>query len=168
MAVDLFHTDYLARFYTFTPTSAAGRTSLRSVAANVEIAMPEVTTTSEAGYSAENEVRDFSVTIDATGEDAPDTLETLLAAYGSCYVPALRVGGEQRGAGDLGKIEIDVSGDLNDDDKLDAVAFDIKWEAETDDETAQDVIDRAFELCKVHDAVKESLHAETTVETGAF
>ena len=41
-------------------------------------------------------------------------------------------------------------------------------ETETDDETAQDVIDRAFELCKVHDAVKDSLHAETTVETGAF
>ncbi len=130
--------------------------------------MPEVTTTSEEGYSAENDIRDFSVTIDATGEDAPDTLETLLAAYGSCYVPALRVGGEQRGAGDLGKIEIDVSGDLNDDDKLEAVAFDIKWETETDDETAQDVIDRAFELCKVHDAVKESLHADATVETGAF
>ncbi|GAA0201702.1 OsmC family protein [Haladaptatus pallidirubidus] len=130
--------------------------------------MPEVTTTSEEGYSAENDVRDFSLTIDATGEEAPDTLETLLAAYGSCYVPALRVGGEQRDAGDLGKIEITVDGDLNDDDKLDAVSFDIKWEAETDDETAQNVIDRAFELCKVHDALKDSLHAETSVETGAF
>ncbi|WP_227354392.1 OsmC family protein [Haladaptatus salinisoli] len=130
--------------------------------------MPEVTTTSEEGYSAENDIRDFSISIDATGEDAPDTLETLLAAYGSCYVPALRVGGEQRDAGDLGKIEIDVSGDLNDDDKLESVAFDIRWEADTDDETAQNVIDRAFELCKVHDALKDSLHADASVETGAF
>ncbi|WP_227373642.1 OsmC family protein [Haladaptatus halobius] len=130
--------------------------------------MPEVTTTSEEGYSMENDVREFSVSIDATGEDAPDTIESLLAAYGSCYVPALRVGGEQRGAGDLGKIEIDVNGETNDDGKLQSVAFDIRWEADTDDETAQQVIERAFELCKVHDALKDSLHADTSVETGAF
>ncbi|WP_458206304.1 OsmC family protein [Haladaptatus sp. NG-SE-30] len=130
--------------------------------------MPEVTTTSEEGFSAENDVRDFAISIDATGEDAPDTLETLLASYGSCYVPALRVGGEQRGAGDLGKIEIDVTGELNDDDKLDAIGFNIRWEADTDDETADEVVERAFELCKVHDALKESLHAEASVETGAF
>ncbi|WP_458187875.1 OsmC family protein [Haladaptatus sp. NG-WS-4] len=130
--------------------------------------MPEVTTTSDEGFSAENDVRDFSITIDATGENAPDTLETLLAAYGSCYVPALRVGGEQRDAGDLGKIEIDVTGELNEDDKLDAVGFNIRWEAETDDETADAVVARAFELCKVHDALEESLHAEVSIETGAF
>nr|WP_309221875.1 hypothetical protein [Halorussus sp. MSC15.2] len=86
----------------------------------------EVTTVSEEGYKSENQVRDFEVTIDATGEDAPDTLESLLAAYGSCYVPALRVGAEQRDVGDLGRIEIDVSGDLNDDDKLDAVQFTVR------------------------------------------
>jgi len=130
--------------------------------------MPEVTTTSEAGYSSENEARDFSLTIDATGEDAPDTLEALLAAYGSCYVPALRVGGEQRDAGDLGQIEIEVSGDLNDDDKLDAVHFDVAWEADVDDETVDEIVERAHELCKVGDAVKESLVANVSVETGAF
>jgi len=130
--------------------------------------MPEVTTTSEAGYSSENEARDFSLTIDATGEDAPDTLEALLAAYGSCYVPALRVGGEQRDAGDLGQIEIEASGDLNDDDKLDAVHFDVAWEADVDDETVDEIVERAHELCKVGDAVKESLVANVSVETGAF
>jgi len=130
--------------------------------------MPEVTTTSEAGYSSENEARDFSLTIDATGEDAPDTLEALLAAYGSCYVPALRVGGEQRGAGELGQIEIEASGDLNDDDKLDAVHFDVAWEADVDDETVDEIVERAHELCKVGDAVKESLVANVSVETGAF
>ncbi|WP_433628453.1 OsmC family protein [Halomicrococcus sp. NG-SE-24] len=130
--------------------------------------MPQVTTTSDEGMSAENDVRDFSLTVDATGEEAPDTLETLLAAYGSCYVPALRVGAEQRDAGDLGKIEIDVDGELNDDDKLESVDFDIKWEADVDDDTAERVVDRAFDLCKVHDALKDSLHADASVQTGAF
>ncbi|RZV10630.1 hypothetical protein BDK88_1803 [Natrinema hispanicum] len=74
-----------------------------------------VTTVSDEGYTATNEIREFETTIDANGEDDPDTLEALLAAYGSCYVPALRVGGQQRGADDLGKIEIDITGELNDD-----------------------------------------------------
>ncbi|WP_440770223.1 OsmC family protein [Natronorubrum sp. DTA28] len=128
----------------------------------------QVTTVSEEGFSATNEIRDFETTIDATGEEAPDTLEALLAAYASCYVPALRVGGEQRGAGDLGRVEIETSGDLNDDDKLESVSFDIRVEAEVDDETAEKVIDRANELCKVHDALKTDLYAETSLESDAF
>ncbi|MFP8888410.1 OsmC family protein [Natrialbaceae archaeon A-CW2] len=128
----------------------------------------EVTTVSEAGFSATNTIRQFETTIDATGEDAPDTLETLLATYGACYVPALRVGGQQRGVDDLGKIAIDVTGDLNDDDKLEAVSFGIRVEADVDDETGDKIVDRAFELCKVHDALKDSLHAETSFEGDAF
>ncbi|GAB3029188.1 OsmC family protein [Natronobiforma cellulositropha] len=127
-----------------------------------------VTTISEEGFSATNEVREFEVDVDATGEEAPDTLEALLAAYGSCYVPALRVGGQQRGADDLGRIEIDVTGELNDDDKLESVSFDISVESEVDEETGEKVIERAFELCKVHDALKDSLHAETSFQGGAF
>lgn len=128
----------------------------------------QVTTVSEEGFSATNEIRDFDVEIDAEGESGPDTLEALLAAYGSCYVPALRVGGQQRDVDDLGRIEIDVSGDLNDDDKLESVHFDIRVEEDVDGETGQKVIDRAFELCKVHDALKDSLHADTDFEGGAF
>jgi len=119
---------------------------------------------SEEGYSATNEIRDFETTIDANGEDAPDTLEALLAAYGSCYVPALRVGGQQRRADDLGRIEIETSGELNDDDKLESIQFDISVEADIDDDTGEEIIERAFELCKVHDALKESLHADTSFE----
>ncbi|ELY40326.1 OsmC family protein [Natronorubrum tibetense] len=128
----------------------------------------QVTTVSEEGYSATNEIREFETTIDATGEEAPDTLEALLAAYASCYVPALRVGGEQRGAGDLGRIEIESAGELNDDDKLESVSFDIRVEADVDDETGEKVVERAFELCKVHDALKSELHAGTSFEGGAF
>ncbi|SDC86258.1 OsmC family protein [Natrinema hispanicum] len=127
-----------------------------------------VTTVSEEGYTATNEIREFETTIDANGEDDPDTLEALLAAYGSCYVPALRVGGQQRGAGDLGKIEIDITGELNDDDKLESIHFDISVAGDVDDDTGEEVIERAFELCKVHDALKDSLHADTTFEGDAF
>jgi uncharacterized OsmC-like protein len=128
----------------------------------------QVTTTSEAGYASDNQIRDFERTIDATGEDAPDTLEAVLAAYASCYVPALRVGAEQRDVGDLGRIEIDADGDLNDDDKLAAVHFTVRTEAELGDEQADDVIARADELCKVHDALKADLAADVTIQGGAF
>jgi uncharacterized OsmC-like protein len=128
----------------------------------------EVTTTSEEGYASDNQIRDFDRTIDATGEAAPDTLEAVLAAYASCYVPALRVGAEQRDVGDLGRIEIDADGDLNDDDKLEAVQFTIRTEAEVDDQQADDVVARANELCKVHDALKSDLAADVTVQGDAF
>lgn len=127
----------------------------------------QVTTVSEEGFSATNQIREFERTIDSNGEDAPDTLESLLAAYGSCYVPALRVGGQQRGVDDLGQIEIETTGELNDDDKLESVRFDIRVEADVDDETGDKIIERAFELCKVHDALKDSLHADTEFEGGA-
>jgi uncharacterized OsmC-like protein len=125
----------------------------------------QVTTVSEEGYSADNDIRDFEMTIDSTGEEAPDTLETLLAAYGSCYVPALRVGAEQRDVGDLGRVEIDVNGDLNDEDKLKAVQFTVRTEADMDDEQADKVVTRANQLCKVHDALKAELEASVTVES---
>jgi uncharacterized OsmC-like protein len=128
----------------------------------------QATTVSEEGFSATNEIRNFETTIDPNGDDAPDTLESLLAAYSSCYVPALRVGGQQRGVDDLGRIEIESTGELNDDDKLESVHFDIRVEADVDDETGQKIIDRGFDLCKVHDALKDSLHAETDFEGDAF
>ena len=126
-----------------------------------------VTTVSEEGFTATNEIREFETELDSGGEEAPDTLEALLAAYASCYVPALRVGGQQRGADDLGRIEIDATGELNDDDKLESISFEIHVEADVDDETGQKVIDRANELCKVHDALKPDLHAEMSLEGGA-
>ncbi|MBP1985641.1 OsmC family protein [Halolamina salifodinae] len=128
----------------------------------------QVTTVSESGYESTTEIRDFSVDIDPGGESAPDTLESLLASYGACYVPALRVGAQQRDVGDLGEIELSITGDLNDDDKLAAIQFDIAVEADVSEEAGQEAIDRAFDLCKVHDALKTDLHAETTFEGGAF
>ncbi|AFZ73895.1 OsmC family protein [Natronobacterium gregoryi] len=128
----------------------------------------EVTTTSAEGFSATNEIREFETAIDANGDAAPDTLEALLAAYGSCYVPALRVGGQQRDVEDLGKVEIDATGHLDDEDKLESIQFDVRVEADVDDETGEAIIERAFELCKVHDALKGDLHAETNFQGDAF
>ena len=128
----------------------------------------EVTTVSEEGFSATTEIREFETEIDATGEDAPDTLEALLAAYASCYVPALRVGGQQRDVDELGRIEIGVTGELNDDDKLESISFDIRVEEAVDDEKGEAIVERAFELCKVHDALKGSLHAEASFDGDAF
>ncbi|MFW5934265.1 MAG: OsmC family protein [Halolamina sp.] len=128
----------------------------------------EVTTVSEDGYASTTEIRDFSVDIDPGGESAPDTLESLLASYGACYVPALRVGAQQRDVGELGEIELSITGELNDDDKLDSIHFDIAVENDVSDAEGQEAIDRAFDLCKVHDALKSSLHAETSFEGDAF
>ena len=127
-----------------------------------------VVSTSDDGYVSTNDIRDFELTIDAGGEETPDTIETLLADYAACYVPALRVGGKQRGVDDLGKIENAVTGEVNDDGKLTSINFDIKVEAALDDETGQQVLDRAFELCKVHDALKDELHADSSIEGDAF
>lgn len=118
-----------------------------------------VRTTSEDGFSSTTEIRDYSIAIDPSGEDAPDTLEMLLATYAACYTPALRVGADQRGVGDLGHVEFEVTGDLNEDDKLAAIAFEITTDTEIDAESAAEIIDRANQLCKVHDAVKSSLKA---------
>ncbi len=127
----------------------------------------EVTTVSEEGFASTSTVRDFEIHLDATGEAAADTLESLLASYAACYVPALRVGGEQRGVDELGEIEISVTGTLNNDDKLDSISFDATVEADLDEETANAIIDRANALCKVHDAMKPSLHADVTLHGGA-
>ncbi|WP_121821377.1 OsmC family protein [Halostella salina] len=124
----------------------------------------EVHSVSEEGFSTTSQIREFETTIDAEGEEAPDTLEALLAAYAACYVPALRVGAQQRDAGDLGRIEIDATGELNDDDKLESVSFAVSTDADLDDDTGAAVAERAHELCKVGDAVKESLVADVTFE----
>ena len=122
-----------------------------------------VTTSSADGFASTSSIDGDEVFIDATGEETPDTLDHLLATYAACYVPALRVGGQQRGVDELGALEIAVTGDLNDDDKLEAISFDVTIETDVDEEAATAIIDRANELCKVHDALKSSLEASVSL-----
>ena len=118
---------------------------------------------SESGFQTDVSVGDHDVHIDAGGEASPDTIEGLLAHYAACYVPALRVGGEQRGVDDLGQIDNTVEGEVNDDGKLTAISFDITVDADVSDEKAEQIVDRANALCKVHDALKTDLHADVSL-----
>lgn len=128
----------------------------------------ETTTTCEEGYACTSQVGDFDLQIDATGETGPDANATLVAAYASCFLPAFRVGGSQRGEEDLGKLEIDAAATLDDDDDLESISFDIAVEADVDDDTLEEIVERAEGICHVHDAVREELHADISVEGDAF
>ncbi|PSQ56772.1 hypothetical protein BRD22_04510 [Halobacteriales archaeon SW_8_68_21] len=128
----------------------------------------ETSTVSEEGYASTSQVGEFDLRIDATDETGPNPNATLVATYASCYLPAFRVGGSQRGEEELGKIQIDVSAELDDDDDLESIAFDVHVEADLDDETAADVAERAEGICHVHSALREGLHADISVYPGAF
>ncbi|MCG1003022.1 MULTISPECIES: OsmC family protein [Halobacterium] len=128
----------------------------------------EVTSTSEEGYVTRSRVGDYELTVDATEEEGPEPNGVLLADYASCFVPAFRVGGNKEGFDDLGRIDVDVEGDLDDEDDLEAVRFHILVEADLDDEEFDAIVERAEDICHVHSALREELHAEITGETGAF
>ena len=125
----------------------------------------DVTTVSESGFSSVTNTDSYTIDIDPTGEEAPDTLESLLGTYAACYIPALRVGAEQRDVGDLGEVSISVTGELNDDGKLAAVSFSVQVESQLDEDQSAAVIERANSLCKVHDALKSDLHANVSIQT---
>ncbi|KTG10143.1 hypothetical protein AUR64_11145 [Haloprofundus marisrubri] len=127
----------------------------------------QTTTVSEEGYASTSEVGDFELSIDATGEQGPDPNSVLVADYASCFLPAFRVGGSQRGFDDLGKLQIDAEADLDDDDDLTGIRFDIYVEADLGDEV-DEVVSRAEDICHVHAALREGLHAEISVEDNAF
>jgi organic hydroperoxide reductase OsmC/OhrA len=132
--------------------------------------MSDITTStvSEEGYAATSQVGDFDLQIDATDETGPNPNAALVATYASCYLPAFRVGGSQRGEGELGRIQIDASADLDDDDDLASIAFDVHVEADLDDETAADIAERAEGICHVHSALRDGLRADISVYPGAF
>lgn len=122
-----------------------------------------VTTRSDDGFESTSAIRAFSTEIDPAGEDAPDTLESLLAAYAACYIPALRVTAQRRELGDLGVVEIDVEGEL-DDGKLDSIAFDITTDADLQPDDADRLVSGANDLCKVHAALRPGLYARITID----
>ncbi|EMA69123.1 OsmC family protein [Halorubrum aidingense JCM 13560] len=128
----------------------------------------ETITVSEEGYACTNQVGDFDLQIDATDETGPNPNAALVATYASCFLPAFRVGGSQRGEDDLGKIQIDASAGLDDHDDLTDIAFDIHVEADLDDEAVADIVERAEGICHVHTALREGLHADVSVYPGAF
>ena len=126
----------------------------------------EVTSTCEEGYTVNNVIDgEWELTVDALGEEGPSANQVLAADYASCYLPALRVAADRKGYDDLGTVEIDVEADLDDDDDLSAIRWDLRVETDLGDD-AEDVVELGEEICHVHSALREGLHAEIQIESG--
>jgi len=126
----------------------------------------EVTSTCEEGYTVNNVIDDeWELTVDALSEDGPSPNQVLAADYASCYIPALRVAADQTGYDDIGTVEIDVEADLDDDDDLSAIRFDLRVEEDLGGDE-QEIVELGEEICHVHSALREELHADITIESG--
>ncbi|GGI99189.1 hypothetical protein GCM10008995_06380 [Halobellus salinus] len=128
----------------------------------------QTSTVSDEGFESTSNAGEFELTIDATGEAGPDPNTVLVADYAACFLPAFRVGGQQRGHDNLGKVQIDADADLDGDDDLEAIRFDVHVESDLDDETLGEIVDRAEGICHVHSALREELRADVTAHADAF
>jgi organic hydroperoxide reductase OsmC/OhrA len=128
----------------------------------------ETITVSEEGFACVNQVGDFEFTVDATDESGPNPNAALVATYASCFLPAFRVGGQQRGHDDLGKIQIDADADLDDDDDLESIGFAVHVAADLSDDEFDEIVARAEDICHVHAALREELEADVDVYGDAF
>jgi uncharacterized OsmC-like protein len=125
-------------------------------------------TVNEEQYFASSRVGDFELSIDSTGEDGPTPNETLVAAYASCYTAAFRAGGQRVHDVDVGRLEIEAEASLDEDDDLADIAFTLHVEADLDDELAEAMVETGDDICHVHAAVREGLHADVDVVADAF
>ncbi|WP_299234922.1 OsmC family protein [Natronomonas sp.] len=128
----------------------------------------ETTTVNEAKYHALSRAGDFELSIDATGSDGPTPNEVLVADYASCFGFACRAGADRQLDVDLGRIETTAEADLDDSDDLSAIRLHLRVEADLGDDEIADVVDLGEEICHVHAAMKESLHADIEVTADAF
>lgn len=128
----------------------------------------QTTTVSQEGFASTSQVGEFELTIDATGEEGPGPNAVLVADYAACFLPAFRVGAEQRGHHDLGRLQIDADADVDDGDDLERIAFSIHVEADLDDDELDEVVARAQDICHVQAALREDLHADIEAHGGAF
>ena len=128
----------------------------------------EVTSTCEEGFTTSNVIDDeWELVVDALSEDGPDPNQVLAADYASCYIPAFRVAADKTGYDDIGKIEVHVEADIDDDDDLSAISFDIHVEEDLGDDI-DEIVSLGEEICHVHAALREGLHADISVQDGAF
>ncbi len=127
----------------------------------------EVTSTSEEGYTTTSVAGEWELVVDALGDDGPTPNQVLAADYASCFIPAFRVGASKEGFDDIGRVEIAVEAHLDDEDDLSGIAFDIHVEADLED-SVDDVVARAEDICHVHAALREGLHADISVTDSAF
>lgn len=130
--------------------------------------MSDINTVSRSteGYATSSAIGEWELMIDATDQEGPNPNAVLVANYASCFIPAFRVGAQQEGFDDLGVLQIDASAELDDNDDLASISFDLAVEASLED-AVDDVVARAEDICHVHTALRDELHAEITVEDGA-
>lgn len=128
----------------------------------------ETTTVNEEKYHALSRVGEFELSLDATGSEGPPQNDALVATYASCFAFASRAGSSRQLDIDLGQIEIDAEADLDDDDHLQDIRFDMRVEADLDDGEVDDVLEVGRELCHIEAAIKESLYADIDVTADAF
>ena len=125
-------------------------------------------TVSDDGFASSSQAGEYELTIDPTGETGPGPNAVLVADYAACFLPAFRVGAQQRGVDDLGTVQIDADADLDDDDDLEAIRFDVYVEADLDDGPLGEITERAEGICHVHSALRPELRAEISVHGDAF
>ena len=129
----------------------------------------ESNTVNESGFHATSRVGNYELSIDATKEEGPSPNEVLLADYASCYTFAFRAGAKREHGIELGHIETEAEADLDDDDDLvdESVTFHLHVEADLDDEEAAELVELGEEICHVHAALHEGMHAEIDVTPNA-
>jgi len=126
----------------------------------------EVTSTCEEGYTTTSVINgEWELIVDALSNEGPSPNEVLAADYASCYIPALRVAADRHDHDDVGEVEIEVAADLDEDDDLERIAFEVTVEADLGND-AQDIADLAEDICHVHSALTEELHADISIESG--
>jgi organic hydroperoxide reductase OsmC/OhrA len=123
----------------------------------------EVTSVSEEGYATTNLIGEWELGIDATEQQGPNPNQALAATYASCFIPAFRVGADKEGFDDVGQIEVDVGADLDEEDDLEYISFDIHVEESLGDSVSA-IVERAEDICHVHAALREELHADIDIE----
>ena len=136
----------------------------------VEPAMADIetTTVNEEKFHALSRAGDFELSIDATGAEGPSPNEVLVADYASCFTFACRAGVQRELDFELGKVETEAKADLDEDDDLTSINFQMHVEADLDDDEVDDLLELGEDICHVRDSIKESLYADVDVTTDAF
>jgi len=128
----------------------------------------ETTTTNDEGFAAGNVVGEYELDIDAREETGPSPNQVLVADYASCFTFAFRAGAMRSGHEDLGRIQTEAEANIDDDDDLTDIAFTMLVEADLSDETVDDLLEKAEDICHVHAALRDGLYADVMVEADAF
>lgn len=125
----------------------------------------EVASTCE-GYTVESGIDgERELIADALSEDGPSPNEILAADYAFCYIPALRVAAGTYDDDDVGTVEMAAAADLDEDDDIESIAFDIEVEASLGNEE-RDIVALAEDICHAHSVLTAELHAQISIESG--